>query len=201
MKRLTTDPLWTLAILGAVALVGLAYWISYGALRDLAGDARWPLCLDLPGLIAGFLAISHARRSQRDRYTELIAVMFGLAVVAGNVAEAWPDPRQYGAIDVVIRGAPAVTLLAVFHLVLREWIAPGRRLARREPRTEPAVEAKRLTVVPDPVRDPVPEGDRLRRVRAWLQAGERLSNATVAKRLGVSRATGGRLLARARQTA
>src|SRR5215472_4065806 len=90
LSRLANDPLWTLATAAALALVVLAYWLSYGSLRELSGSGAWPLCLDLPGLIAGFLAIRRARQGDSDYYEVALAIFFGLAIVAGNTALAWP---------------------------------------------------------------------------------------------------------------
>jgi hypothetical protein len=111
-----------LATAGAVSLTGLGWLLSFAALRQLASTkgepawaaSLWPACIDVAALVAGLVAIRARRRGRPDHYAEVLTGLFSAAVIAGNVVLAGTDP-----VAMAVHAAPAVTMLASWHLLLR----------------------------------------------------------------------------------
>lgn len=109
--------LWAVGLNVAIGLVCISYWESYWGLRRWANDPLWPLTLDAPGLVSALFAL--VRRGE-DRYAVWVAAIFGAALVVGNIVSEYPNPKE-----MIIHAIPPVTMLTVFHLVVRE-VTPRR---------------------------------------------------------------------------
>ena len=195
----------------AVVVCACAAAINYVSLQEVAVAARidWrlaylsPITIDGLGL-AGLVAVESLSGGERVYAWCVVVVAFCLSL-AGGAAHSLVDPN--GGVLVLApwqrAAASAVAGLSAFgtmHLLVLIRAA-GRAAKPAAARERPTRERRPERLAAPPLTVVSPVDHRVAVVRAWLQAGDRLSNAVVASRLGVSRATGGRVLSQARGSA
>ncbi|AVJ50780.1 hypothetical protein SEA_OLANP_36 [Mycobacterium phage OlanP] len=120
MKILSRDKVaLKVASAGTVAVGGLAFALSFTALRDLAGHAgvtqgqAWmvPLVVDGGVVVATVATVALSRHRW---YAWTLLLLSSLVSVAGNVAHAQP----HGVTAMVIAAIPPLWLLAATHLTV-----------------------------------------------------------------------------------
>lgn len=199
------------ATAGTVLIAGLAFWLSFTALTNLAqrsGVAQrqawaWPLIVD--GLIVVATVAVVALDRKRAAWYPWLLLMAGAAVsVTANALHATvaADPRVPGLLAGCVAAVPPLVLLASTHLtvvLVRSHRAPGAvsvevaasRIAQEPEAGEDAVPSAMSGEVEMPVTDAAPEpGDR-RELAARLRVGG-WSNKAIARELGVAPSTVGR---------
>ncbi len=203
------------ATVGTVLIAGLAFWLSFTALTNLAqrsGVAErqawaWPLIVD--GLIVVATVAVVALDRKRAAWYPWLLLMAGTAVsVTANALHATvaADPSVPGLLAGCVAAVPPLVLLASTHLsvvLVRSHRAPGAAPEEvpsqgsfEEPDAgEDAMPAALPSAVSGavevPVTDAAPEpGDR-RELAARLRAGG-WSNKAIARELGVAPSTVGR---------
>lgn len=199
------------ATAGTVLIAGLAFWLSFTALTNLAqrsGVAErqawaWPLIVD--GLIVVATVAVVALDRKRAAWYPWLLLMGGTAVsVTANALHATvaADPSVPGLLAGCVAAVPPLVLLASTHLtvvLVRSHRVPGvvpaevpSQVSSEEPKAgEDAVPSAMSSAVEVPVTDAAPEpGDR-RELAARLRAGG-WSNKAIARELGVAPSTVGR---------
>ncbi|AVR57019.1 DUF2637 domain-containing protein [Mycobacterium tuberculosis] len=105
------------ATAGTVAVGGLAFALSFTALRDLSASngvsQAWMVPLVVDGGIIVATAATVALR-QHQWYAWTLLILSSMVSVAGNVAHA----QAHGAIAMVIAAIPPLWLLAATHLTV-----------------------------------------------------------------------------------
>jgi len=199
------------ATVGTVLIAGLAFWLSFTALTNLAqrsGVAQrqawaWPLIVD--GLIVVATVAVVALDRKRAAWYPWLLLMAGTAVsVTANALHATvaADPSVPGLLAGCVAAVPPLVLLASTHLtvvLVRSHRAPNAAPAE-VPSEEPeagedavpaALSSAMSGAVKVPVTDAAPEpGDR-RELAARLRVGG-WSNKAIARGLGVAPSTVGR---------
>ena len=199
------------ATAGTVLIAGLAFWLSFTALTNLAersGVAQrqawaWPLIVD--GLIVVATVAVVALDRKRAAWYPWLLLIAGTAVsVTANALHATvaADPSVPGVLAGCVAAVPPLVLLASTHLtvvLVRSHLAPGAapdEMQSQAPSDEPegdddAVPAGTSCAGRLPVTDAASEpGDR-RDVAARLRVGG-WSNKAIARELGVAPSTVGR---------
>lgn len=115
---------WTDAVaIEGIAAIGAIGWLqSYVSLRALALSGHepaweadtWPAVLDVFALVMGLAAVRARREGRPDRYAEVLAAIYSLAAIAGNVWTSLPDP-----VTVAVHGLPPLTMVVGWHWLLR----------------------------------------------------------------------------------
>lgn len=199
------------ATAGTVLIAGLAFWLSFTALTNLAqrsGIAErqawaWPLIVD--GLIVVATVAVVALDRKRAAWYPWLLLMAGTAVsVTANALHATvaADPSVPSLLAGCVAAVPPLVLLASTHLtvvLVRSHRAPGAvpeqapsQVSSEEPEAgEDAAPPPMSGAVELLVTDAAPEpGDR-RELAAGLRAGG-WSNKAIARELGVAPSTVGR---------
>ncbi|MEK7954317.1 DUF2637 domain-containing protein [Luteolibacter soli] len=186
-----------------VALLGIAsFALSFGALRDLAvrtgalpPQSAWlfPILVDGAAIIFSLSAFrASAVGAERDRRWHFsLVVAISLCSVCFNVAHA-----EKGLVPSAIAAAPPILLFLAFESLLRQLgPEPPAAPAKRQP------QSKVLPLAPKalPVASNTEAGTK--RAKALELAKEGLSQAAVARQLGVSAATVSRWLGKASKAA
>ena len=188
------------ATAGTVLIAGLAFWLSFTALTNLAqrsGVAQrqawaWPLIVD--GLIVVATVAVVALDRKRAAWYPWLLLMAGTAVsVTANALHATvaADPSVPGLLAGCVAAVPPLVLLASTHLTV--VLVRSHRAMRTEPITseEPVTtstdEAVTVTAAPDVRPEPVGR----RELAAGLRA-EGWSNKAIARKFGVASSTVGR---------
>jgi hypothetical protein len=189
------------ATVGMVGFLGVAsFALSYEALRSLAIEtgalppsAAWllPILVDGAAIIFSLSAFqASARGAEKDRrWFFSLVVVITLVSVAFNVAHA-----KQGLVPAAIASLPPVLLFAAFESLLRQFrpLQTTKRPAARPNRSEGRKSAKEGVAAAEPSE---------RKAKALALAAEGLSNAAVARELGVSAATVSRYLRGAKRAA
>jgi len=195
------------ATAGTVLIAGLAFWLSFTALTNLAqrsGVAErqawaWPLIVD--GLIVVATVAVVALDRKRAAWYPWLLLMAGTAVsVTANALHATvtADPSVPGLLAGCVAAVPPLVLLASTHLtvvLVRSHRAPrdvpSEVSSEESGAGEDAVPSAVSGAVEVPVTDAAPEpGDR-RELAARLRVGG-WSNKAIARELGVAPSTVGR---------
>lgn len=199
------------ATAGTVLIAGLAFWLSFTALTNLAqrsGVAQrqawaWPLIVD--GLIVvATVAVVALDRHRAAWYPWLLLMAGTLVSVTANALHATvaADPSVPGPLAGCVAAVPPLVLLASTHLtvvLVRSHRAPGAvsdevrsEVSSKEPEAgEDAVPSAGSDAVGVFVTDAAPKpGDR-RDLAARLRVGG-WSNKAIARELGVAPSTVGR---------
>lgn len=199
------------ATVGTVLIAGLAFWLSFTALTNLAqrsGVAErqawaWPLIVD--GLIVVATVAVVALDRKRAAWYPWLLLMAGTAVsVTANALHATvaADPSVPGLLAGCVAAVPPLVLLASTHLtvvLVRSNRAPGAvpdevpsEVSSEEPEAgEDAVRSAMSGAVGVPVTDAASKPGYRRELAAGLRAGG-WSNKAIARELGVAPSTVGR---------
>ena len=181
----------TVAMVGFLGVASFA--LSYEALRSLAIEtgalspsAAWllPILVDGAAIIfslSAFQASVNGAEKDRRWFFSLVVVIT-LVSVAFNVAHA-----KQGLVPAAIASLPPVLLFAAFESLLRQFRPAQaiKRSAARPKRSEGKKSPKETAATAEPSE---------RKAKALALAAEGLSNAAVARELGVSAATVSRYL-------
>lgn len=199
------------ATAGTVLIAGLAFWLSFTALTNLAQRSgvadrqawAWPLIVDGLIVVATVAVVALDRR--RAAWYPWLLLMAGTAVsVTANALHATvaADPSVPGLLAGCVAAVPPLVLLASTHLtvvLVRSHRAPGAvpeevpsEVSSEEPEAgEAAVPSAMSGAMEVPVTDAASKpGDR-RELAARLHAGG-WSNKAIARELGVAPSTVGR---------
>jgi hypothetical protein len=188
-----------------VGLLGIAsFALSFEALRDLAvrsgmpSQSAWvfPLLVDGAAIcfsLSAFRASAVGSESDRRWHFSLV-VAISLCSVGFNIAHA-----EKGVVPSAIAAAPAILLFLAFESLLRQ-LGPERPVvpatpAKRKPQRKVLSLARKVVLVAQDTEAGT------KRARAEKLAGEGLSQAAVARELGVSAATVSRWLGKGSKAA
>jgi uncharacterized protein DUF2637 len=140
-----------------IALTGVAFWLSYEHLHDVAGahglvrtSARswaWPATLDTFIVIGELLVLRASLLGRTDKFAVFLAAVGSAGSITLNVVGVGEDA---GFLDYVVAGVPPVAALLAFAALMRQvhgavkrYLA-GTRVSR--PETTPSVPEARPSV-------------------------------------------------------